>query len=219
MKINCTIVALTRLASEVCWASIRNMKSLERSMTFALVLLAVGLSSCGYNDIQRADEAVTAAWAEVENQFQRRLDLIPNLVNTVKGAADFEEETLTAVIQARSQAAGLKMDASVLEDPAAFQRLQQVQGQLGSALQRLMVVVERYPQLQAVARFQELQAQLEGTENRIAVARRRFIQQVASYNTLVRVFPSNLTARVIGAETRPTFEARGGAEQAPEVQF
>ena len=195
------------------------MKSLERSKTFALVLLAVGLSSCGYNDIQRADEAVTAAWAEVENQFQRRLDLIPNLVNTVKGAADFEEETLTAVIQARSQAAGLKMDASVLEDPAAFQRLQQVQGQLGSALQRLMVVVERYPQLQAVARCQELQAQLEGTENRIAVARRRFIQQVASYNTLVRVFPSNLTARVIGAETRPTFEARGGAEQAPEVQF
>ncbi len=136
----------------------------------------MGLSSCGYNDIQRADEAVTAAWAEVENQFQRRLDLIPNLVNTVKGAADFEEGTLTAVIEARSQAAGLKMDASVLEDPAAFQRLQQVQGQLGSALQRLMVVVERYPQLQAVARFQELQAQLEGTENRIAVARRRFIE-------------------------------------------
>ncbi len=215
MKINCTI----KLASEVWWASIRNMKSLEKSKTFALILLAVGLSGCGYNAIQRADETVTAAWAEVENQFQRRLDLIPNLVNTVKGAADFEQETLTAVIEARSQAAGLKMDASVLEDPAAFQRLQQVQGQLGSALQRLMVVVERYPQLQAVARFQELQAQLEGTENRIAVARRRFIEQVAEYNTLLRVFPSNLTARVIGAEARPTFESQSGAEQAPEVQF
>jgi LemA protein len=195
------------------------MKSLERSKAFVLILLAVGLSGCGYNDLQRADEAVAAAWAEVQNQFQRRMDLIPNLVNTVKGAADFEQETLTAVIEARSQAAGLKMDASVLEDPAAFQRLQQVQGQLGSALQRLMVVVERYPQLQAVGRFQELQAQIEGTENRIAVARRRFIEQVAQYNTLVRVFPSNLTARVIGAETKPTFEARSGAEQAPEVQF
>jgi LemA protein len=111
------------------------------------------------------------------------------------------------------------MDASVLEDPAAFQRLQQVQSQLGSALQRLMVVVERYPELQAVGRFQELQAQIEGTENRIAVARRRFIEQVASYNTLVRVFPSNLTARVIGAAPKPTFEATSGAESVPEVQF
>ncbi len=219
MKINCTIVPLRRLASGLWSASIKSMKSLERSQAFALILLVVGISGCGYNDIQRADEAVTAAWAEVENQFQRRLDLIPNLVNTVKGAADFEEETLTAVIEARSQAAELKMDASVLQDPVAFQRLQEAQGQLGSALQRLMVVVERYPQLQAVARFQELQAQLEGTENRIAVARRRFIQQVAQYNTLVRVFPSNLTARVIGAETKPTFEARSGAAQAPEVQF
>jgi LemA protein len=195
------------------------MKSLKRSIPFALVLLAVALVGCGYNDIQRSDEAVKAAWAEVENQFQRRMDLIPNLVNTVKGAASFEQETLTAVIEARSQAAGLKMDASVLEDPAAFQRLQQVQSQLGSALQRLMVVVERYPELQAVGRFQELQAQIEGTENRIAVARRRFIEQVASYNTLVRVFPSNLTARVIGAAPKPTFEATSGAESVPEVQF
>lgn len=195
------------------------MKSPKRSVPFALVLLAVTVAGCGYNDIQRSDEAVKAAWAEVQNQFQRRMDLIPNLVNTVKGAASFEQETLTAVIEARSQAAGLKMDASVLEDPAAFQRLQQVQSQLGSALQRLMVVVERYPELQAVGRFQELQAQIEGTENRIAVARRRFIEQVASYNTLVRVFPSNLTARVIGASSKPTFEAASGAESAPEVQF
>ncbi len=195
------------------------MKSPKRSVPFVLVLLAVTVAGCGYNDIQRSDEAVKAAWAEVQNQFQRRMDLIPNLVSTVKGAASFEQETLTAVVEARSQAAGLKMDASVLEDPAAFQRLQQVQSQLGSALQRLMVVVERYPELQAVGRFQELQAQIEGTENRIAVARRRFIEQVASYNTLVRVFPSNLTARVIGASPKPTFEATSGAESVPEVQF
>ncbi len=215
MKINCSIVPRS---PQVGLVYDLDMKSPKRSRALALCLLAAA-AGCGYNDIQRADEAVKAAWAEVENQFQRRMDLIPNLVNTVRGAADFEQETLTAVIEARSQAAGVKMDASVLEDPAAFERLQQVQSQLGSALQRLMVVVERYPELQAVARFGELQAQLEGTENRIAVARRRFIQQVASYNTLVRVFPSNLTARVIGAETKPTFEAASGAERAPEVQF
>ena len=178
------------------------------------------LQGCGYNTILGADEDVKAAWAEVQNQYQRRLDLVPNLVNTVRGAADFERETLQAVIEARSQAAGLKIDESVLDNPQAFQRFQQAQDSLSSALQRLMVVVERYPDIKSTAAFRDLQAQLEGTENRIAVARKRYIESVSAYNKLVRQFPSNLTARfLLGAEIRPTFEAIQGAEQPPEVQF
>jgi LemA protein len=184
------------------------------------VVLGLVVSGCGYNRIQGQDEDVKAAWAEVQNQFQRRMDLIPNLVSTVKGAASFEQETLQKVIEARSQAAGVKMDRSVLEDPDAFAKLQQVQNQLGSALQRLMVVVERYPDIKATANFRDLQAQLEGTENRIAVARRRYIEAVSGYNKLVRQFPTNLTARfILNVEVRPTFEAAGGAETAPEVTF
>ena len=196
------------------------MNSSSRSGIFALCLLLVSVSGCGYNRIQGADEDVKAAWAEVQNQFQRRMDLVPNLVRTVQGAADFEKETLEAVIQARSQAAGVKLDASLLDNPEAFARFQQTQSALGSALQRLMVVVERYPQLTATAGFRDLQAQLEGTENRIAVARRRYIESVSTYNKLVRQFPTNLTARyILSAEVRPTFEAATGAEKAPEVQF
>ena len=196
------------------------MNSSRRSGIFALCLLLVSVSGCGYNRIQGADEDVKAAWAEVQNQFQRRMDLVPNLVRTVQGAADFEKETLEAVIQARSQAAGVKIDASLLDNPEAFARFQETQSALGSALQRLMVVVERYPQLTATAGFRDLQAQLEGTENRIAVARRRYIESVSTYNKLVRQFPTNLTARyILSAEVRPTFEAAEGAEQAPEVKF
>jgi LemA protein len=180
----------------------------------------LGLSGCGYNSILGADEDVKAAWAEVQNQYQRRMDLIPNLVKTVRGAADFEQETLQGVIEARSQAAGVKIDESLLDNPEAFARFQQTQSALGSALQRLMVVVERYPQLTATAGFRDLQVQLEGTENRIAVARKRYIESVTVHNKLVRQFPTNLTARyLLDAEVRPTFEAVAGAERPPEVQF
>ncbi len=196
------------------------MKNPNRSMACALVLLATLVSGCGYNSIQGADENVKAAWAEVQNQYQRRLDLIPNLVSTVKGAANFEKETLEAVIQARASATSVKMDASVLDDPEAFAKLQAAQGSLQSALSRLLVVVERYPDLKATAAFRDFQVQLEGTENRVTVARKRYVEAVAEYNKLVRFFPTNLTARfILGAEPRPTFEATAGAEAPPEVKF
>ncbi len=196
------------------------MKTPNRSVACALILLALAASGCGYNSIQGADEAVKAAWAEVQNQYQRRMDLIPNLVNTVKGAADFERETLEAVIQARANATNTKLDPSVIDDPEAFQKMQAAQGQLSQALSRLLVVVERYPELKATAAFRDLQAQLEGTENRIAVARKRYVDSVAVYNKLVRYFPTNLTARfLLGAQVRPTFEAAPGSEKPPEVKF
>jgi LemA protein len=194
------------------------MKNPKRSMACALVLLALATSGCGYNSIQGADENVKAAWAEVQNQYQRRMDLIPNLVSTVKGAANFEKETLEAVIQARANATSVKMDASVLDDPEAFQKLQAAQGQLQSALSRLLVVSERYPELKATQAFRDLQVQLEGTENWITVARNRYVDSVAEYNKLVRFFPTNLTARFISARRRPTFEATPGAEKA-QVKF
>jgi LemA protein len=196
------------------------MKNLNRSLVCALVFLAVAVSGCGYNSIQGADENVKAAWAEVQNQYQRRMDLIPNLVSTVKGAANFEKETLEAVIQARASATSVKMDASVLDDPQAFAKLQAAQGQLQGALSRLLVVSERYPELKATAAFRDLQVQLEGTENRITVARNRYVDAVAEYNKLVRFFPTNLTARyLLHVEPRPTFEATAGAEKPPEVKF
>ena len=184
------------------------------------VALAMLVSGCGYNRIQGADEEVHKAWGEVANQYQRRADLVPNLVATVKGAADFERETLEAVIAARSRATSIEATPELVNDPAAFQRFEAAQGELSSALSRLLVTVERYPELKANANFRDLQAQLEGTENRIAVARGRYIEAVAEYNKLVRFFPTNLTARfLLGAEVRPTFEARAGAETPPEVQF
>jgi LemA protein len=187
----------------------------------ALLLgLAISQSGCGYNRIQGADEAVKAAWAEVGNQYQRRADLIPNLVATVKGAADFERETLEAVINARARATSIQATPELLNDPAAFQRFEAAQGEVSSALSRLLVAVERYPDLKANANFRDLQAQLEGTENRIAVARKRYIDSVAVYNQLVRFFPTNLTARfLLGAEPRPTFEAREGTDVPPKVEF
>ena len=184
------------------------------------VSLLLATTGCGYNSILGADEDVKATWAEVQNQYQRRLDLVPNLVNTVKGVANFEKETLTAVIEARSRAAGVKLTPELLNDPKAFAQFEQSQGALSSALSRLMVVVERYPELKAAANFRDLQAQLEGTENRISVARRRYIEQVSSYNKLVRQFPTNLTARfLLSVEVRPTFEAAEGAATPPTVEF
>ncbi len=222
MKINSTIgrnePGLDRLPRHR--GTLRPMKYLDRSQALGLVLLAVLLSGCGYNTILRADEEVKAGWAEVQNQYQRRMDLIPNLVETVKGAADFERETLEAVIEARAKATGVQMDPAILDDPAAFEKLQQAQSQLGSALSRLMVVVERYPELRATERFGELQAQIEGTENRIAVARKRFVELVSTYNQHVRVFPSSLTAKyILGMSERPTFSAAMGAETPPQVKF
>ena len=191
----------------------------DRRGALALVCLLLA-PGCGYNRIQGADEAVKAAWAEVANQYQRRADLVPNLVATVKGAADFERGTLEAVVEARAKATSIAATPELVNDPAAFQKFEAAQGELSSALSRLLVTVERYPELKANAIFRDLQAQLEGTENRIAVARNRYIDGVAEYNKLVRYFPTNLTARfLLGAELRPTFEARAGAEQPPQVQF
>lgn len=186
-------------------------------VSLAVVLLSSG---CGYNDIQAGDEAVKASWAEISNQYQRRADLIPNLVNTVKGAADFERETLEAVIQARSKATSIEITPELVNDPEALQRFMDAQGQLTSALSRLFAVAESYPQLRATEGFRDLQAQIEGTENRITVARGRYIETVQSYNTLVRSFPAVITAKVIGAEVKSTFEARDDVgDRPPEVQF
>lgn len=185
-----------------------------------LTLLSTPFAGCGYNRIQALDEDVKAAWAEVANQYQRRADLVPNLVATVRGAADFERETLEAVVNARARATSISATPELLEDPEAFRRFEAAQQQFSGALSRLLVAVERYPQLGAIAAFRDLQAQLEGTENRIAVARKRYVEAVAEYNKLVRFFPTNLTARfLLGAEVRPTFEASEGAERPPQVEF
>lgn len=190
-------------------------------MKLLIVFLSFFLVSCGYNSLQGLDEDVKASWAEVENQYQRRADLVPNLVNTVKGYAKHERETLEAVIRARAEATQTKIDASKLSDPQAFAKFEQAQGQLSSALSRLLVTVEQYPNLKANENFRDLQAQLEGTENRITVARKRYIEGVAEFNKQVRFFPTNLTAKfLLGIQARETFKATTpGAEKAPDVQF
>ena len=191
-----------------------------KNAAIAASLLLLILPGCGYNDIQAGDETVKAAWAEVSNQYQRRADLIPNLVNTVKGAADFERQTLEAVINARSKATSMKLSPELLEDPEAFNRFVEAQGQLSSALSRLFAVAENYPTLKANESFRDLQAQLEGTENRITVARGRYIDTVREYNTLVRSFPTLITAKIIGARPKATFEARSDVgDRPPEVKF
>jgi LemA protein len=184
-----------------------------------MVVLILTATGCGYNTLQSLDEEVKGAWGEVQNQYQRRADLVPNLVATVKGAAQFEQDTLTQVIQARSNATATKIDAESLNNPEAFKKFEQAQSQLSSALSRLLVVVERYPELKANQNFQNLQAQLEGTENRIAVARKRYVERVAQYNTTVRSFPTNLTAKFLGLEVRPSFTADEGAQKPPQVKF
>lgn len=190
-------------------------------LALSLVMVAAGLSGCGYNTIQRQDEAVTAAWSEVLNQYQRRADLVPNLVNTVKGYAEHEREVLTEVTEARARVGSIQATPELVEDPEAFARFQQAQGQLTSALSRLLAVSENYPQLKSDASFRDLQAQLEGTENRIAVARKRYIDAVREYNVTIRSFPSNLTARMFGYQTKPNFSVDNEAELAkpPAVEF
>jgi LemA protein len=188
---------------------------------FTLAALVSMLSACGYNDFQAKDEATKAAWSEVVNQYQRRADLIPNLVNTVKGYATHERETLEAVTRARAAATSFQITPEVLNNPAAFQKFQQVQGELSSALSRLMAVSENYPQLKADTSFRDLQSQLEGTENRITVARQRYIQAVREYNVMVRSFPTNLTASMFHYEVKPSFtvENEKAISNAPKVDF
>ncbi|CAJ0691379.1 LemA family protein [Ralstonia sp. 22086] len=196
--------------------------SVLRWLALSLAVLAAPfLSACGYNDFQAKDEATKAAWAEVVNQYQRRADLIPNLVNTVKGYASHEKDTLEAVTKARAAATSFQITPEVLNDPVAFQKFQQVQGELSSALSRLMAVSENYPQLKADQSFRDLQSQLEGTENRITVARQRYIKSVQEYNVLARSFPTNLTAKVMGYQVKPNFtvENEKGISTAPAVKF
>ncbi len=191
-------------------------KKLALSSVLASTLI---FSGCGYNTLQAKDESVTAAWSEVQNQYQRRADLVPNLVNVVKGYAKHEQQVLTDVTQARSNVVGLKVDKAVLEDPQLFEKYQQAQSQLTGALSRLIAVSENYPDLKANEQFRDLQVQLEGTENRIAVARNRYISTVQDYNTYVRQFPQAMTAKVIGMHTKQNFSAEAGAEKAPTVSF
>jgi LemA protein len=187
----------------------------------AIVMLASLLGGCGYNTLQQQDEQVKSAWAEVLNQYQRRADLVPNLVNTVKGAVQAEKDILDSVINARAKATSIQATPELIENPAAFQQWQQAQGELSSALSRLMVVVERYPDLKSISGFQDLRAQLEGTENRIAVARKRYIEAVQAYNVTVRQFPTNLTAKMFGHEVKPNFTVENEREisRPPTVDF
>jgi len=199
------------------------MTRLFRRATHWLAALAAALllTGCGYNDFQRLDEATRAAWSEVLNQYQRRADLIPNIVNTVKGEANFEQETLTRVVEARAKATSIQVTPETLNNPEAFNRFQQVQGELSSALSRLIAVSENYPNLKANQGFQDLRVQLEGTENRITVARNRYIKAVADYNVLARSFPTNLTAMLFNYETKPNFTVQNEAEisKPPAVSF
>jgi LemA protein len=187
----------------------------------AALLLATALAGCGYNDFQRLDEQTRAAWSEVLNQYQRRADLIPNIVATVKGEASFEQETLTKVIEARAKATSMQVTPETLNNPEAFNRFQKAQGELGGALSRLMMVSEQYPNLKANQGFQDLRVQLEGTENRITVARNRYIKAVQEYNVLARQFPTNLTAMVFSYEVKPSFTVANEAAVSapPAVSF
>ena len=195
------------------------MNFIKKTAATVVLTSTLSLTGCGYNTLQVKDEAVTASWAEVQNQYQRRADLVPNLVNVVKGYAKHEEQVLTEVTQARANVAGLKVDKQVLEDPALFQKYQEAQAQMTSALSRLIAVSENYPDLKANEQFRDLQVQLEGTENRIAVARNRYIASVQDFNAYSRQFPQVMTAKVIGMNPKPNFSAEQGAQTAPKVTF
>jgi LemA protein len=195
---------------------------MHRILAYPLLLLAaLSLGGCGYNTLQSTDEQIKASWAEVLNQYQRRADLVPNLVNTVKGFAQQEKDVLLGVTNARSKVGAIQATPELINDPQAFAKFQQAQGELTSALSRLLVVVENYPQLKSDANFRDLQAQLEGTENRITVARNRYIKAVQEYNITVRSFPSNLTAMLFGFQVKPTFTVENEKEIAkpPKVDF
>ncbi|MBK7542616.1 MAG: LemA family protein [Candidatus Competibacteraceae bacterium] len=187
----------------------------------ALVALAIALTGCGYNDFQRLDETTKSAWGEVLNQYQRRADLVPNIVESVKGEAKFEQDTLTRVIEARAKATSIQVTPETLNNPEAFDKFQKAQGELSSALSRLMVVAEQYPTLQANQAFRDLRVTLEGTENRIAVARNRYIETVQGYNVLARQFPTNLTAMIFGYKPKPSLTVANEAaiSTAPKVDF
>ena len=186
-----------------------------------MVAAAVVLTGCGYNDFQRLDEESTAAWSEVLNQYQRRADLVPNIVASVKGEANFEQDTLTKVIEARSKATSIQATPELVNNPEAFNKFQQAQGELSSALSRLMVVAERYPDLKANQAFRDLRVTLEGTENRIAVARDRYIGTVKAYNVLARQFPTNVTAKIFSYQPKANFTVQNEAQisQPPKVDF
>lgn len=200
------------------------MRKPARSLlvTIAMMVGLLASTGCGYNDLQGLDEDAKAAWSEVVNQYQRRADLIPNLVNTVKGYAAHERETLESVVQARAKATGIQVTPEMLRDPAAFEQFQKAQQSLSSALGRLIAVAENYPNLKADQNFRDLQSQLEGTENRIAVARKRYIEKVAEFNKMVRYFPSNLTAKfLLHMEEKPNFTVADekAVAKPPEVKF
>jgi LemA protein len=193
----------------------------RRLAVAATCLSALALTGCGYNDFQTLDEGVKAAWSEVLNQYQRRADLIPNIVATVKGEANFEQETLTRVIEARSKATSIQATPELINNPEAFDKFQKAQGELSSALSRLLVVSEQYPNLRANQAFQDLRVTLEGTENRITVARNRYVQTVAAYNVKARSFPTNLTAMIFGYKVKPNFTVQNEAQISvpPTVDF
>jgi LemA protein len=198
------------------------MQVTRRALSWLAALgAALALSGCGYNQFQTLDEAVKGSWAEVLNQYQRRADLIPNIVATVKGEANFEQETLTKVVEARAKATSIQVTPETINNPEAFNKFQQAQGELSSALSRLLVVSENYPNLKANQGFQDLRTQLEGTENRITVARNRYIKSVADYNVLARQFPTNLTAMVFGYSVKPSFTVANEAQISapPAVSF
>jgi LemA protein len=184
-----------------------------------LLVALLSFSGCGYNEVIERDEDVKGAWAEVQNQYQRRADLVPNLVNVVKGSANFERETLEKVVSARASVGSVKVDASIIDDPEKLKKFEAAQSQLTGALSRLLAVSEAYPDLKASAQFRDLQAQLEGTENRIAVARRRYIESVATYNKVVLMFPSSIGASLRGKRERPTFQGDAANEKPPEVKL
>lgn len=194
---------------------------LRRALAVLAAFASLALAGCGYNDFQRLDEQTRSAWSEVLNQYQRRADLIPNIVATVKGEANFEQETLTRVIEARAKATSIQATPELVNDPEAFQRFQAVQGELSSALSRLIAVSENYPNLKANQGFQDLRVQLEGTENRITVARNRYIKAVQDYNVLARSFPTNLTAMVFGYKVKPNFSVQNESQIStpPAVNF
>lgn len=187
----------------------------------AIFVMALSLTGCGYNDFQKLDEATKSAWSEVLNQYQRRADLVPNIVATVKGQANFEQDTLTKVVEARAKATSIQVTSETLNNPEAFNKFQQAQGELSSALSRLMVVSERYPELQANQAFRDLRVTLEGTENRITVARNRYIQTVQEYNVLARSFPTNITAKVFSYDPKPNFSVQNETQIStpPTVDF
>ena len=194
---------------------------MNRVFSLLTLMFALLLSGCGYNTIQTTDEQVKAAWAEVLNQYQRRADLVPNLVNVVKAEANFEQETLTQVVEARSKATSIQATPELINDPEAFNKFQQAQSELSGALSRLLLITENYPNLIANQGFRDLQTQLEGTENRITVARNRYIKSVQEYNVTVRSFPNNLTAMVMGYEVKPSFtvENEAAISKPPTVDF